>query len=87
MGPGPLGGDAGWQEREVPPVRGVRALMERAGARGQSPSVAGSPRTRGDSRPAPWRKSKPATGATPGRGRDWTRTIAAQLRSEARQGT
>jgi menaquinone-dependent protoporphyrinogen oxidase len=81
---GPLDDSAG--RRDIPPVSGVSALMERAGARGHvtfggrlTPDAKGFPASAmAKSRAGDWRD--------PERVRDWTRTVAAQLRSEARQG-
>ena len=81
---GPLDDSA--SRGDIPPVRGVRALMERAGARGHAtfggrltPDAKGFPASAMAKKQAgDWRD--------PARVRDWTRTVAAQLRSEARQG-
>ena len=70
---------------DIPPVKGVKALMERVGARGHvtfggrlSPDAKGFPASAMAKRRAgDWRD--------PGQVRDWTRTVASQLRGTVRQ--
>jgi menaquinone-dependent protoporphyrinogen oxidase len=81
---GPLDDSA--SRGDIPPVKGVRALMEQADARGHvtfggrlTPDARGFPASAmAKKRAGDWRD--------PERVRDWARTVAAQLRSEARQG-
>jgi menaquinone-dependent protoporphyrinogen oxidase len=70
----------------IPPVKGVKALMERTGARDHatfggrlSPDATGFPASvMAKKRPGDWRD--------PAQVRDWTRTVASQLRGDVRQG-
>ncbi len=74
---GPLDDSA--TQREIPPVRGVRALMERVGARGHitfggrlTPDATGFPaRAMAKEHSGDWRD--------PSQVRSWAKTIAAQL--------
>jgi menaquinone-dependent protoporphyrinogen oxidase len=82
---GPLDDSA--SRGDIPPVSGVRALMERAGARGHAtfggrltPDAKGFPASvMAKNHAGDWRD--------PARVRDWTRTVAVQLRREVPQGT
>ena len=68
----------------IPPVKGVKALMERIGARGHvtfggrlSPDAKGFPASAmAKKRAGDWRD--------PGQVRDWTRTVASELRGTVR---
>jgi menaquinone-dependent protoporphyrinogen oxidase len=70
---------------DIPPVRGVSALMDKVGARGHvtfggrlAPDAKGFPASAMAKKQAgDWRD--------PGQVRDWTRTIAAQLGGDVRQ--
>jgi menaquinone-dependent protoporphyrinogen oxidase len=80
---GPL--DESAAQDDIPPVKAVKALMERTGARGHitfggrlSPDAAGLPASvMAKTNAGDWRDAT--------RVRHWARTIAAQLRSDARQ--
>ncbi len=81
---GPLDDSA--SRGDIPPVKGVQALMERTGARGHvtfggrlSPDAKGFPASAMAKKLAgDWRD--------PAHVRQWTRSIAAQLHGEVRQG-
>jgi menaquinone-dependent protoporphyrinogen oxidase len=80
---GPLDDSAA--QNDIPPVKGVGALMERTGARGHitfggrlSPDAAGFPaRAMVKTKAGDWRNTTQV--------RHWARTVAAQLRGDVRQ--
>jgi menaquinone-dependent protoporphyrinogen oxidase len=81
---GPLDDSAG--RRDIPPVKGVKALMEKTGVREH---VTFGGRLRPDAKGFPasaMAKRLAGDWRDPGQVKQWTRTIAAQLRGEVRQG-